>query len=60
MADADIREITGTVQTDWNVAGDIGHVVIDAGVPAIDEHWNQISKTRRVLLARNGFSRSDS
>src|SRR5262249_19236523 len=42
MADADIRQIAGTVQADWNVAGDIGHVVIDAGVPAIDENRNQI------------------
>ena len=53
MADADIRQIAGAVQTDWNVASDIDHVVVDAGIPAIGENWNEIGKARRVLLERH-------
>jgi uroporphyrinogen-III synthase len=54
MAEADIRQIAGTVQADRNVAGQIGHVIVDPSVPAIAEHWNEIGKARRVLLKRNG------
>src|SRR6516165_10731748 len=50
MAKADIRQITGAIQADRNVAADIDHVIVDTGVPAIGEHWNEIGKARRVLL----------
>ena len=53
VAETDICQIAGAVQADRNVAGQIGHVIIDAGIPTIGEHWNEIGEARRVLLERN-------
>src|SRR6516165_6142994 len=44
MAETDIRQVAGAIQADRNVAGDIDHVIVDTGVPAIGEHWNEIGK----------------
>src|SRR6516225_11240435 len=53
MAEADIRQVAGAIQADRNVAGDIEHVIVDTGVPAIGEYWNAIGKARRVLRERH-------
>ena len=53
MAYADIRQVAGALQADRNVAGQINHVIVDAGIPAIGEYWNEIGKARRVLAERH-------
>jgi hypothetical protein len=34
VSDANIRQAVGLISANRNVAGDVGHVVVDAGVPA--------------------------
>src|SRR6185503_8119050 len=42
VSDADIRQARGLVSANRDVAGDVGHVVVDAGVPAQCELRYQI------------------
>ena len=44
VAETHICQIAGAVQADRDVAGQIGHVIVDAGVPAIGELWNEIGE----------------
>ena len=44
VSDANIRQARGLVSANRDVAGDIGHVVVDAGVPAQLEYRYQIPK----------------
>ena len=44
VSDAYIRQARGLVSANRDVARDIGHVVVDAGVPAQLEHRRQIPK----------------
>src|SRR5690348_14870903 len=44
VPDTYIRQAVGVVSADRYVAGDVGHVVVDARVPAQRELWNQITE----------------
>ena len=44
VTDTNIRQARGLVGANRDVAGDVGHVVVDAGVPAQREHRYQIPK----------------
>ena len=44
VSDAYIRQARGLVSANRDVAGDVGHVVVDAGVPFQLEHRRQIPK----------------
>ena len=44
MPDTDIRKTRGVVGPDRYVAGDVGHVVVDACVPTQGEYRQQIAK----------------
>ena len=44
VSDADIRQTRGLISADRDVAGDVGHEVVDAGVPFQLEHRVQIPK----------------
>src|SRR5579872_1354958 len=45
MADAEIGEPHRVVHSDWNVSGDVGHVVVDPGIPFQLEHREQVTKS---------------
>ena len=42
VADADIREAGSIVGAGWNIAGQVGHDVMDAGIPAQRELRGQV------------------
>ncbi len=44
VSDAQIRQAVGIVSADRYIAGDVGHVVVDARVPAQGELRHQIPK----------------
>ena len=44
VSDANIRQVRGLVGANRDVAGDVGHEVVDAGVPFQLEHRRQIPK----------------
>src|ERR1700675_4478067 len=49
VPDTYIRQSVGLVGSNRYVAGDVGHVVVDAGVPAQSELRDQIAKTPRRI-----------
>src|SRR5262249_32901013 len=44
MADADVRQARRVVGTDRNIAGDVGHVIVNAAVPAQRRYRQNISE----------------
>jgi hypothetical protein len=44
VPDTYILQTVGVVGADRYIAGDVGHVVVDARVPTQRELWNQITK----------------
>jgi len=45
VADADIRQAVGVIRPNRHVAGDVGHVVVDAGIPAQRGDRHQVAET---------------
>jgi hypothetical protein len=52
VADADIREPGSVVGAGRNIAGQVGHDVMDAGIPAQRELRRQVPKTRHRVADR--------
>src|SRR6185437_16038924 len=59
VPDAYIRQAVGLVRSNGYVAGDVGHVVVDAGIPPQRELWDQIAKApRRIADAVGSHERN--
>lgn len=50
VPDANVRQAVGLVSANRDAAGDLGHVVVDAGVPAQGELRHHIRKAHVVSL----------